>query len=116
MAKTLFSTVCAVAALCWQLAAHAQTSTLEPVTVTGRAAPTFTLGGWGDTPLSKLPFQASIVTADQMRDRGVQRLSDLTRIDPSVSDAYNTEGYWDYLTVRGFVIDRSEERRVGKEC
>ena len=38
-----------------------------------------------------------------MRDAGVQRLADLTRIDPAVSDAYNAEGYWDYLTVRGFV-------------
>ncbi len=120
MAHTHFSkstfrlTSVAAAALCAATTALAQTSTLEPVTVTGRALPSFNIGGWGDTALSKSPFQASIVSAEQMRDRGVQRLSDLTRIDPSVSDAYNTEGYWDYLTVRGFVIDnRFNYRRDG---
>jgi iron complex outermembrane recepter protein len=103
----------ALAALLAASTSLAQT-TLEPVTVTGRAVPSLNIGGWGDAPLNKSPFQASIVTAEQMRDRGVQRLSDLTRIDPSVSDAYNTEGYWDYLTVRGFVIDnRFNYRRDG---
>jgi iron complex outermembrane recepter protein len=121
MAHTHFSkavfklTPSALAAIWFSSATVAQTATtLEPVTVTGRAVPALNVGGWGDAPLNKSPFQASIVTAEQMRDRGVQRLSDLTRIDPSVSDAYNTEGYWDYLTVRGFVIDnRFNYRRDG---
>jgi iron complex outermembrane recepter protein len=119
MAHTHFSkaifqlTPAALAAFLFTSASVAQT-TLEPVTVTGRAVPPLNIGGWGDAPLNKSPFQASIVTAEQMRDRNVQRLSDLTRIDPSVSDAYNTEGYWDYLTVRGFVIDnRFNYRRDG---
>ena len=34
--------------------------------------------------------------------------------DAAISDAYNTEGYGDYLTVRGFVIDnRFNYRRDG---
>jgi iron complex outermembrane receptor protein len=78
---------------------------LEAVTVTGRAAPAATVAGWGDIPLAKTPVQASVFTADQLHDLGVQRLSDLTRVDPAVSDAYNAEGYWDYLTVRGYVLD-----------
>ncbi|MBC7717735.1 MAG: TonB-dependent siderophore receptor [Pseudorhodobacter sp.] len=119
MAHTHFSkaifqlTPAALGAFLLTSASVAQT-TLEAVTVTGRAVPSFSLGGWGDTPLAKSPFQASIISAEQMRERGVQRLADLTRIDPSVSDAYNTEGYWDYLTVRGFVIDnRFNYRRDG---
>ncbi|HJW10635.1 MAG TPA: TonB-dependent receptor plug domain-containing protein, partial [Albitalea sp.] len=94
---------------------HAQpATTLEQVTVTGRSDPTLGVGGWGDVPLSKSPFQASVITTEQMRDSGIQRLSDVTRIDPSVSDAYNAEGYWDFLTVRGFVIDnRFNYRRDG---
>ena len=119
MAHTHFSnaifrlTPAALAAFLFTSASLAQT-TLEPVTVTGRAVPPLNIGGWGDTPLTKSPFQASIITSEQMRDRGVQRLSDLTRTDPSVSDAYNTEGYWDYLTVRGFIIDnRFNYRRDG---
>ena len=121
MAHTLTSptvfklTATALAAFLLTSNSLAQTATtLEPVTVTGRAVPSLNIGGWGETPLAKSPFQASIVTAEQIRERGVQRLSDLTRIDPSVSDAYNTEGYWDYLTVRGFVIDnRFNYRRDG---
>ncbi|HSN33911.1 MAG TPA: TonB-dependent siderophore receptor, partial [Ideonella sp.] len=37
-----------------------------------------------------------------------------TRSDAAVSDAYNAEGYWDQLTVRGFVLDqRFNYRREG---
>ena len=90
------------------------TATLNQVTVTGRVDPVVSVGGWGDVPLSRSPFQASIVSREQMRDLGVQRLADVVRIDPAVSDAYNAEGYWDFLTVRGFVIDnRFNYRRDG---
>jgi len=93
---------------------HAQGVALSPVTVTGKADPAATIGGWGDVPLSRSPFQASVVTSEQMRERGVQRLSDITRIDPALSDDYNAEGYWDFLSVRGYVIDnRSNYRRDG---
>jgi iron complex outermembrane receptor protein len=95
-------------------AVAASSATLERVTVTGRAEPTLQAAGFADSPLSRLPAQASVLTRDQMLDLGTQRLADLTRTDASVSDAYNTEGYWDYLTVRGFVIDnRFNYRRDG---
>jgi iron complex outermembrane receptor protein len=101
--------------LCVAAAAPAQTATsLKPVTITGKSEPVPGVAGWGDVPLSESPFQASIVGREQMRELGVSRLADLARIDPGVSDAYNTEGYWDYLTVRGFVIDnRFNYRRDG---
>src|SRR5256714_6784252 len=98
------------------LQAHAQTTTttLTPVTVTGKGDPAIGVAGWGDVPLSKSRFQASIVNSEQMREHGGQRLADIVRIDPAVSDAYNAEGYWDFLTVRGYVIDnRSNYRRDG---
>ena len=99
-------------------AAHAQTppaeTQLAPVLVQGRATPVVTAAGWGDVPLSLAPLQAAVFGVEQLKDRGVQRLSDLTAFDAAVSDAYNTEGYWDYLTVRGFVIDnRFNYRRDG---
>lgn len=103
----------AAAAACSQ--AHAQDATALPtVTVNARADNAAGVAGWGDIPASKTPFQTTTLTAGELRDRGVQRLSDLARIDPSVSDAYNAEGYWDQLTVRGFVIDnRFNYRRDG---
>ena len=94
--------------------AFAQTTILDTVTVTGRSAATANVAGFGDVPLSKSPFQASVVSGEQMRDRDITRLADVTRVDPSVSDAYNTEGYWDYLTIRGFIVDnRFNYRRDG---
>lgn len=94
--------------------AAAPATELGTVTVTGRVEPVPTVAGWGEVPLRKAPFQASVFTAEALRDRGAVRLADLVRADPGVSDAYNTEGYWDYLTVRGFVIDnRFNYRRDG---
>ncbi len=87
---------------------------LEPVTVTRRSTPSLNVSGWGDIPLNKTPVQASIFSAEQIKDSGAQRLSDLIGFDPAISDAYNAEGYYDFLTVRGFVIDnRFNYRRDG---
>lgn len=112
-----------IAAAAWLVAAHAQAQTapaaatsaqLDAVTVTGRTVPAAAVSGWGDVPLSKTPLQASVFTTEQLRDIGAQRLSDLVGIDPAVSDAYNSEGYWDALTVRGYVLDnRFNYRRDG---
>ena len=88
--------------------------TLAPVRVTGRAPADASVAGWGDVPLSQAPLQATTIDAAQIRESGARRLSDLSRFDASVSDAYDTEGYIDYFTVRGFVIDnRFNYRRDG---
>ncbi|MFT3666312.1 TonB-dependent siderophore receptor [Piscinibacter sp.] len=108
-------------ALAFSTTAHAQPqqetqqeTQLAPVVVQGRAAPAASVAGWGDLPLSLTPIQAAVFGTDEARDRGAQRLSDVAGADAAVSDAYNTEGYWDYLTVRGFVIDnRFNYRRDG---
>ncbi|MCE9661677.1 MAG: TonB-dependent siderophore receptor [Burkholderiales bacterium] len=95
-------------------AASAATQTLAPVRITGRAPAGAGVAGWGDVPVSQAPLQATTVDAAQIRESGVRRLSDLGRFDASVSDAYDTEGYIDYFTVRGFVIDnRFNYRRDG---
>jgi iron complex outermembrane recepter protein len=87
---------------------------LAPVTVVGRNLSTISVGGWGDVPLARLPLQANNFSTEQIRDAGATRLSDLVAFDPALSDAYNTAGYWDYLTVRGFVLDnRFNFRRDG---
>jgi len=100
--------------------AHAQSTsidpqTLPPVTVTGRAPDAIaTIGGFGELPLSKLPLQATVVTGVAMKDAGVQSLADITRFDASLGDAYNSEGYWTTLMVRGFATDnRFNFRRDG---
>ncbi|MGE8201950.1 MAG: TonB-dependent siderophore receptor [Variovorax sp.] len=95
--------------------AHAQQGTLREVTVTeGAAAPQADISGFGDVPLRELPLSATVIDDKQLRDSGARRLADLTQFDASVTDAYNSAGYWDYLTVRGFVLDnRFNYRREG---
>ena len=115
---TLSPIAAAAALLIAPTASFAQTAdggqTLAPVVVSARVTPPAGVAGWGDLPLARLPVQATVFGAERLQDRGVQRLSDLTGFDPAVSDAYNTEGYWDFLTVRGFVIDnRFNYRRDG---
>jgi iron complex outermembrane recepter protein len=59
----------------------------------------------GDAPLQRTPISAAVITATQMQAVGAKRLADVIQLDASASDAYNATGYWDYATVRGFVLD-----------
>lgn len=95
--------------------AWAQTATLKPVTVNDRtAAPPADVTGFGDVPLREVPISATVVDREQLQQSGARRLADLTQFDASVTDAYNSPGYWDYLTIRGFTLDnRYNYRREG---
>ncbi len=81
------------------------TTQLGPVTIRARQPVTANVAGFGDVPLAQAPFEASVISAETIKDTGVRRLADITRLDPALSDAYNAAGYVDNLTVRGFVID-----------
>ena len=96
-------------------ASIAAEATLAPVTVDARAAaPQADVSGFGDLPLREVPISATVVDSATLRASGARRLADLTQFDSSVTDAYNSAGYWDYLTVRGFVLDnRFNYRREG---
>jgi iron complex outermembrane receptor protein len=94
---------------------HAQDATLPAVTVSDRNAPVQAdVSGFGDVPLRELPLSATVIGSQALRASGARRLADLTQFDASVTDSYNSAGYWDYLTVRGFVLDnRFNYRREG---
>ncbi|MGJ7499773.1 TonB-dependent siderophore receptor [Variovorax sp. ZT5P49] len=114
---TLSPLSCAIAAalLAAAWSANAQQAALREVTVNdAAAAPQADVSGFGDVPLRELPISATVIDSKQLRDSGARRLADLTQFDASVTDAYNSAGYWDYLTVRGFVLDnRFNYRREG---
>jgi iron complex outermembrane recepter protein len=98
------------------LTSSATTATLKPVIVTGSASDraTSNLASIGDAPLERTPISANVIGAAQIESVGAKRLADLTKFDASVSDAYNTAGYWDYATVRGFVLNNKfNYRREG---
>jgi len=65
-------------------------------------------------PLSRTPIQAEVIDAKTLADIGATSLSDLSRIDASVIDAYNAVGYWTTFSLRGFQVDnRYNFRRDG---
>ena len=81
-------------------------ASLKPVTVNERtAAPQADVTGFADIPLARSPFAATVVNAQTIEEIGALRLADLFTLDASLSDAYNAVGYWDFVTIRGFVID-----------
>lgn len=98
-------------------ATGAQTTapTLPTVRVeASQQAPQADITGFGDQPLKELPISATVVDAQALQSSGARRLADLTQFDASVTDAYNSPGYWDYLSIRGFTLDnRFNYRREG---
>ena len=104
--------VLTLTALASAASAQSPSTTTERVVITGRSLPA--VSGFGGLPLALSPLQASIIAADELADAGIGSLAGIATLDASISDAYNTEGYWSYLTVRGFVLDnRSNYRRDG---
>jgi len=92
-----------------------QEQMLKPVTVTGQAfPPAADVTGFGDVPLKDLPISAGVVDSRMIEQSGARRLADLTRFDPSLTDAYDAPGYWDIISVRGYTLDNDYNfRREG---
>lgn len=113
-AATILIANIALSAAYAQTAAQTDAATLKPVIVQDSAASRSALSGiagLGDAPLARTPVSANVISSSQIEAVGAKRLADLTKFDASVSDAYNTAGYWDYATVRGFVIDNKYNYR-----
>ena len=89
---------------------------LPPVTVTAPSARKgqTDISGFGQLPAWQVPMQTQRYSATALQNKGAQRLSDLTTLDASLSDSYNAAGYWDFLAIRGLVLDNtSNYRREG---
>lgn len=84
---------------------------LETVTVTGKSAPVLDVdnadvGGFG-APLAKTPQSVTVIGADLLAGTATQTLSQALKLDASLADAYNTTGYIESLSVRGFLLDQA---------
>ena len=91
-------------------------STLPATTVTAPASrqTRASISGLGNTPGWQAPVQAQTHGQTILRDAGITRLADLTKLDASITDAYNAIGYWDSMNVRGFKLDNAfNYRREG---
>ena len=85
------------------------------ITITGNSAGnSASVAGFGDVPLARSPFSASVIGLQQLQDAGISSLADITRLDAGITDAYNAPGYWGQLAVRGYTLDnRFNFRRDG---
>ncbi len=96
-------------------AAFAQTAApeaiLKPIVISSPAARQQLAVGGFEAPLVEQPISATVITAQDIKALGAQRLADLYKLDASVSYAYNAVGYIDYATVRGFRIDNKFNTR-----
>lgn len=109
-----------LAALLGALPAQAQTTpnptadapTLGTVTVKPSAsAQPASITGFGDEPAERTPMSVRAITASDMGDVHARRVSDLIQLDASASDSYNAVGYWDYVSLRGFVLEPNGNHR-----
>ena len=109
MSLTLIAVAAATSA---QAQVQTTINATERIVITGRSLPQ--VSGFAAATLSLSPLQASTLNASELADAGATSLAGVARLDASVSDAYNTEGYWSTLSIRGFVLDnRSNFRRDG---
>ena len=114
MAHHVTPTALAAAALLALAAPQVRGQGADIVTITGRGSNETSVGGFGNRALARTPMQASVFGREALADGGVTSIAELTRLDASLADAYNAEGYWNSLTLRGFVIDnRANYRRDG---
>lgn len=106
------SSLAAAAAL---LCSAASAQPTQSITITGSSAGnSASVAGFGDVPLARSPFSATVIGLQQLQDAGISSLADITRLDAGITDAYNAPGYWGQLAVRGFTLDnRYNFRRDG---
>ncbi|MBI2732200.1 MAG: TonB-dependent receptor [Aquabacterium sp.] len=108
----------AIIGLISSAASHAQSEgtsadSLPSVNVTAQGPRQARAGiaGLGDGPAWQQPVQAQSFGETTLRNAQATRLADLTKLDASTTDSYNTVGYWDYLTIRGFTLDNAYNYR-----
>lgn len=82
---------------------------LPPVTVAAKAAPVLEVeraqvGGLNQT-LAKTPQSIGVLGADLLEATASQSLSQVVKLDSSLADNYNTTGFIENLSIRGFLLD-----------
>lgn len=90
--------------------AQTPNQTLAGITVTAKAAPVLDatqadVGALG-LDLSKTPQSVTVLGADLLAASAASSLSQAIRLDASLADSYNTTGYVESLSVRGFLLDQ----------
>jgi iron complex outermembrane recepter protein len=84
-------------------------SDVQTITVTGQRLPSASaqssVSGISDAPITETPISIGVITSEQLKSSGATTLSSALRTEPSVSDSYNTTGYIESLSIRGFLLN-----------
>jgi iron complex outermembrane recepter protein len=82
---------------------------VQTITITGQRLPSASaqssVSGISDAPIAETPISIGVITSEQLKASGATSLSSAIRTEPSVSDAYNTTGYIESLSIRGFLLN-----------
>ena len=99
------------------ISAVAQTTPqrVDAVTVTGKSSPVLDvdnadIGGFAAT-LAKTPQSITVFGSDLLSATATQSLSQLLKLDASLADSYNTTGYIESLSIRGFLLTQTANFR-----
>lgn len=92
-----------------QTQSPSQVASLSSVVVSAKAAPVLDaeradVSGWG-VPLSQAPQSITVLGTDLLGINASASLSQAIRLDASLADSYNTTGYLENLSVRGFTLN-----------
>ncbi|MBC7918436.1 MAG: TonB-dependent siderophore receptor [Rhodoferax sp.] len=93
----------------WAQTQPTKPATLTEVTVSAKAAPVLDtdradVGGWG-IPLAQTPQSITVLGTDFLGVNATSSLSQAIKLDASLADSYNTTGYLENLSVRGFTLN-----------
>jgi iron complex outermembrane receptor protein len=91
--------------------AQSQSPRLDDVVVAGKAAPlldaaTADVSSFA-VPLAKVPQSVTVISSDLLAASASQTLSSVIRLDASLADSYNTTGYIESMSIRGFLLNQS---------
>ena len=99
------------------ISAFAQTTPqrVEAITVSGKSSPVLDVdnadvGGFGTT-IAKTPQSITVFGSDLLSATAAQSLSQLLKLDASLADSYNTTGYIESLSIRGFLLTQTANFR-----
>lgn len=86
------------------LGLSAEGSVLEPIKI--KESPTESLSFLGFTSsLQEVPMSVKAVTAKEISENNITRLTDVTAVEASLSTSYSGVGYWDSISIRGYTLD-----------
>jgi iron complex outermembrane receptor protein len=96
-----------------QTTAQTTDSKMTEVVITANriAADRSSVAGFADAPLLQTPASVSVITHEQMQDLQIRNVTDASKYDASIGDAYNAVGYAEQFSIRGFKLDNASSYR-----